>query len=647
MLQVSNLSVHFGDRFLFDSVTFQVGEQERIGLAGRNGAGKSTLLKIIAGKYTNFEGQVQVPKEYSIGYLKQELDSASDKSVREETATAFDELKALQQRMDELADQIANHHDYQSDDYAQLVDELTHVSHRVELFGADKADKQLEKVLTGLGFSPEQLDQPLKIFSGGWQMRVELAKLLLAQPDLLLLDEPTNHLDIESIIWLEGFLQDYPGSIMLVSHDKRLLDNLTIRTIEIELGKMYDYKANYSKYIEQRAERREKLMAEKKNQDRQIKHTEQLIDKFRAKANKAAFAQSLIKKLDKIDRIEIDDVDSEGMKLQFPEPPRSGRVVVEVHNLHKSYGDNHVLRGIDFSCEKGEKIAFVGKNGEGKTTLGKILAGQEKYQRGEVKLGHNVALGYFAQHQAELMAGNDTILETVENKATGDMRAKARSLLGAFLFSGDDVYKKTKVLSGGEKARLALAVLLLDPINLLILDEPTNHLDMVSKDILKQAIQAYAGTVIIVSHDREFLDGLTDKVYEFKGGQLKEYLGDIEYFLSKIKVESLDDLKGQQKTQEKVADGPSDNKLSYEARKERDRQERKLKNRVSKLERQISEQEAKLKEMEAEIHQPDFYDKAKDPTKIFNEYNQQKQQLEQLMEEWTSAQLELEELGES
>lgn len=646
MLQVSNLSVHFGDRALFDGITLQVGEQERIGLAGRNGAGKSTLLKIIAGLHTNYEGQVQVPKEYTIGYLRQELDSASEKSVREETATAFDDLKQLQQRVDELTDQIAHHHDYESDDYAQLVEELTNVSHRVEIFGADKADKLLERVLTGLGFLHSQLDAPLNTFSGGWQMRVELAKLLLRQPDLLLLDEPTNHLDIESIIWLEGFLQEYPGSIMLVSHDKRLLDNLTKRTIEIELGKMYDYKANYSNYLLQRAERREKLIAEKKNQDRQIKHTEQLIDKFRAKANKASFAQSLIKKLDKMERIEIEDVDTAGMKLQFPEPPRSGRVVVEVHNLHKSYGDNHVLRGIDFQCEKGDKIAFVGKNGEGKTTLGKILAGQETYQKGEVKLGHNVSLGYFAQHQAELMAGDDTILETVENKATGDMRSRVRSLLGAFLFSGDDVYKKTKVLSGGEKARLALACLLLDPINLLILDEPTNHLDMVSKDILKQAIQAYAGTVIIVSHDREFLDGLTDKVYEFKGGRLKEYLGDIEYFLYKIKVESLDDLKGQQPATAKAVTATSDNKLSYEARKERDRKERKLKNRVSKLERQISEQEAKLKEMEAEIHQPDFYDKAKDPTKIFNEYNRQKQHLEQLMEDWTSAQMALEELAE-
>lgn len=645
MLQVSNLSVHFGDRYLFDGISFQVGEQERIGLAGRNGAGKSTLLKIIAGQGSSHEGMVQVPKEYTIGYLKQELDSASRKTVRQEAATAFDEVKELKHKMDELTHAISDHHDYESDHYGQLVDELTHVSHRFELLGGDKADKQLERVLTGLGFLREELDNPVNTFSGGWQMRVELAKLLLQQPDLLLLDEPTNHLDIESILWLEQFLLDYPGSIILVSHDKRLLDNLTTRTIEIELGNMYDYKANYSKYLELREQRREKLMAEKKNQDRYIKHTEQLIDKFRAKANKAAFAQSLIKKLDRVDRIEVDDVDTEGMKLTFPEPPRSGKVVVEVTHLHKSYGDLDVLTGVDFKMERGEKIAFVGKNGEGKTTLGKILAGKEPYQSGQVKIGHNVTIGYFAQHQAELLAGNQTVLDTVEEKAPADMRTKVRSLLGAFLFSGDDVYKKTKVLSGGEKARLALACMLLEPVNLLILDEPTNHLDMISKDILKQAVVEFPGSVIVVSHDREFLEGLTEKVYEFKGGHLKEYLGDIEYFLSKVHIETLDQLKsGREEALQTRERYPSSNKMDYEARKERERQQRKLKNQVSKLEKEISKQEVVIKEMEAEIHQPDFYEKAKDPTKVFDEYNRQKQQLDKLMEQWTEAQMALESL---
>lgn len=641
MLQVSNLSVSFGERYLFDGITFQVGEQERIGLAGRNGAGKSTLLKIIAGMQTQYDGQVQFPKEYSIGYLKQELDAGGDRSVREEAAAAFDELKHLQERLEELTHLIANHTDYQSDAYADLIDELTHVSHRVELLGADKTDKQLEVVLTGLGFQRDWLDRPLRTFSGGWQMRVELAKLLLRQPDLLLLDEPTNHLDIESIIWLEGFLQNYPGSIMLVSHDKRLLDNLTNRTIELELGNLYDYKANYSKYLDLRAERREKLIAEKKNQDRVIKQTEMLIDKFRAKNSKASFAQSLIKKLDKMDRVELDMTDTEGMRLRFPEPPRSGRVMVTVEHLHKYYDQLHVLKGIDFQVERGEKVAFVGKNGEGKTTLGKILAGQENWQEGKVTIGHNVSIGYFAQHQAELVAGNQTILETVENRAPADMRSSVRGLLGAFLFSGDDVYKKTKVLSGGEKARLALACLLLEPVNMLVMDEPTNHLDMVSKDILKKAISEFSGTVIIVSHDREFLAGLTDKTYEFKGGKLKEYLGDVEYFLEKVQVQSLDDLKGQGK-QAKAEEQPAapaapDQKLSYEARKEKEKEERRLKNQVSKLEKEIADLEGKIALLEVEIHRPDFYDTAKDPAKVFNEYNTLKQQLDTAMEQWAEA----------
>lgn len=648
MLQVNNLSVQYGTRVLFDAISFQVGEQERIGLAGRNGAGKSTLLKILAGLQNDYDGSVQYPREYRIGYLKQELDFSSSKSVIEEASSARGDVKALKERMDELSNAISDHHDYQSDHYGELLEELGEVSHRYELLGADKADKEVERVLLGLGFAREALHRPVNTFSGGWQMRVELAKILLEQPDLLLLDEPTNHLDIESIIWLESFLRNYPGSVMLVSHDKRLLDNLTRRTIELELGKMYDYKANYSQYVEQRKLRREKMMREKKNQDRFVEHTEQLINKFRAKKNKAAFAQTLIKKLERMERIEIEDTDSTAMKLRFPEPPRSGQRALQIKQLSKRYDDHLVLDCIDLEVERGEKIAFVGRNGEGKTTLSKIIAGMENYD-GHCELGHNVQLGFFAQHQNEMLDENSTILESIEDAAPDELRPRARAILGAYLFSSDDVYKKIKVLSGGEKARVSLAKLMLQPYNFLVMDEPTNHLDMVSKEILKQAILQYKGTVIIVSHDREFLSGLTEKVYEFRDKKIHEFLGDINYFLEKRRIGHLDELSAVEEPVKKMQETPAGKqenggKTEYKKKKDREKALRKLKNDIRKREKEIEELQAEITSLEKIIYAPDFYETAVHPQLKFDEYSRLKKQLESAEEAWTQMQIDKEAL---
>jgi ATP-binding cassette, subfamily F, member 3 len=642
MLHVNNLSIHFGDRYLFKKISFQINEKERIGLAGRNGAGKSTLLKCIVGSQAPHEGRIIKPKSYTIGYLKQELDSASDENIFTETAKAFAQVNALKARIEELTEKITNHNDFESDEYADWIEELGVVSHHFEVMDADKADKQIEQVLTGLGFEKKDFYKPVRELSGGWQMRIELAKILLQKPDLLLLDEPTNHLDIESIVWLEKFLMDYPGSVLMVTHDKTMLDNLTNRTIEIELGNVYDYQANYSGYVLQRQQRREKLEAEKRNQDKYIEHTQQLINKFRAKKNKAAFAQSLIKKLDRLEKIEIDAEDVNSMHLRFPDPPRSGRIPVKCNGLTKRYGDNLVLDGVDFEIERGEKVAFVGKNGEGKTTFSKIIAGQETYD-GELTIGHNVKINYFAQHQSEMLDPNATVLETVDAKATGDMRAKVRGLLGAFLFSGDDVYKKVKVLSGGEKARLSLACLLLEPANLAVFDEPTNHLDMISKAVLKEAFRHFKGTLIIVSHDRDFLDGLTDKVIEFRNKNIHTYLGDINYFLSKKHMDNMAML-NKEKTKDKKTSNKSisANKNSWLEKKEKDRHTRRLKNKISQAEKQIAKFEKQISEIELEINDPAFYEQAKDPGAVFQQYDQLKTRLKTEMENWENLALELE-----
>jgi ATP-binding cassette, subfamily F, member 3 len=646
MLQVNNLTIQFGDRYLFKKISFQVNEKERIGLAGRNGAGKSTLLKCIMGLQPPHEGRIIKPKSYTIGYLKQELDTASEEDIFTETSKAFSKVNELKAKIDELTEKITNHDDFESDEYGEWIEELGVVSHHYEVMDADKADKQIEQVLTGLGFEQKDFWKPVKELSGGWQMRIELAKILLQKPDLLLLDEPTNHLDIESIVWLEQFLQDYPGSVMMVTHDKSMLDNLTTRTIEIELGNLYDYASNYSGYILQRQQRREKLEAEKRNQDKYIEHTQQLINKFRAKKNKATFAQTLIKKLEKLEKIEIDTEDINSMHLRFPAPPRSGRIAVKCNGLTKRYGNNLVFDRMNFEIGRGEKVAFVGKNGEGKTTFSKIIAGQETYD-GELTIGHNVKINYFAQHQSEMLDPNATVLDTVDVRATGEMRAKVRGLLGAFLFSGDDVYKKVKVLSGGEKARLSLACLLLEPANLAVFDEPTNHLDMISKAVLKEAFKHFSGTLIIVSHDRDFLNGLTDKVIEFRDKNIKTYLGGINYFLSKKKMDNMAMLSkrsGQSKNNE--VKGASDNKNTYLAKKEKEKQIRRLKNKISQAEKQIAKLEKQISEFELQINDPSFYDQAKDPGATFQQYDQLKNQLKSEMESWEILAVDLEKVEE-
>ena len=646
MLTISNLSLHFGGRTLFDNIAFQVNSSDTIGLVGRNGSGKSTLLKILAGIQKPDSGNINIPKGYTIGYLPQELKNNSDKTIFDEAATAFAEALALEQELEKLNEAIANHTDYESDEYGDLVERLTEVSHRHELIGAATMERDIEQVLTGLGFKRKDLARPMKEFSGGWQMRVELAKILLAHPDLLLLDEPTNHLDIESIIWLEGFLKSYFGAIILVSHDKALLNNITNRTIEIENSNIYDYKANYDQYLSMRALRREKLIAEKKNQDKYIEQTEQLINKFRAKQSKASFAQSLIKKLDKLDRVELDDEDSTEMKIRFPDPPRSGKVVVNMHNLSKAYGDLQVLKNINLHIERGDKIAFVGKNGEGKTTLSKIIARKEPYD-GELEIGHNVSIGYFAQQQADLMDGDITVFQTIDQLATGEMRSRVRGLLGAFLFSGEDVDKKVKVLSGGEKGRLALAKLLLEPVNFLVMDEPTNHLDMRSKEVLKNALNQYEGTLVIVSHDRDFLDGLTSKVYEFSKGNIREYLGDVSYFLSKKQIDNLAqlELKQNDKQKAKIDIAKSDSQISHQAKKQLEKEEKRLKYAIGKCEGTILELELNIKHIELRMNEPDFYENGKETEEVVAKYDTLKRQLEKEMETWTLLCAEMEELA--
>lgn len=542
MLTINNLTIHFGGRTLFDNVSFAVKEKDRIGLIGRNGNGKSTLLKIIAGVQDSSKGSVGIPNNYEIGYLPQDGGANSDLSVFDETMSAMKEIVELEKRIEEINHELTVRDDYESDSYMKLIEELTESHERHQILGGGASEAEIEKILLGLGFDREEFDKKVKEFSGGWQMRIELAKILLRKPDCILLDEPTNHLDIESIFWLENFLKEYHGSIMIVSHDKRFLDIVTNRTIEISLGKIYDGKYPYSAFVENRALQRETQLASAKNQQKKIDQMERFVERFKAKATFASRAQSKQKMIDKMEVIEVEDEDISAMKFRFPAAPRSGKVVVESKALTKSYdGKKMVLKGIDFALDRGEKVAFVGKNGEGKSTFSKILAGMESYE-GELTEGANISLGYYAQHQAHLLEGNQTVFDVINNSAQNEMRTQIRSLLGAFLFSGDDIYKKVSVLSGGEKSRLSLAKLLLEPINFLIMDEPTNHLDMIAKEVLKNSLKEYTGSMIIVSHDREFLEDLTTRTIEFKGGYTKEYPGDIREFLEHQKMEALHEL---------------------------------------------------------------------------------------------------------
>ena len=641
MVSVQDISVSFGSFDLLTNVSFLINDQDRIGLAGKNGAGKSTLLKIISGYQSPSSGQIDMSKEVSIGYLPQQMKVDDTTTVINETITAFSELIGLSEEIEHCSSEISRREDYESADYLRLCDHLTVVEERYRMLGGANYMAEAEVTLLGLGFDRKEFDRPTSELSGGWRMRIELAKILLRKPSLFLLDEPTNHLDIESIQWLESFLAGYSGAVVLVSHDRAFLDNVTRRTIEISLGKIYDYKASWSKYLVMREERREQQLASFRNQQKMIGDTEKFIERFRYKATKAVQVQSKIKQLDKVDRLEVDEEDKSSINLRFPPAPRSGTVVVEAEGLTKKYGTHTVLNKIDFKISRGEKVAFVGRNGEGKTTLSKIIINELDWTGG-LKIGHNVKIGYFAQNQDVLLDESRTVLQTIDDIAKGDIRTKIRDMLGAFLFRGDDVEKKVKVLSGGERARLALVKLLLEPANLLVLDEPTNHLDMRSKDILKQALIKYDGTLIVVSHDRDFLDGIVGKVYEFKHNKIKENIGGIYDFLRKKKIENLKDIERKDKIKsEAVQDNVSSNKQKYLDKKEYDRNLRKLRKRLEESELIIEKIEAEIIAVDKSFMEPGNSSEAHETD--YRKYQDLKESLNEEMNRWTQYSQEVEE----
>jgi ATP-binding cassette subfamily F protein 3 len=605
MVSVQDLSVSFGSFDLLSEISFLINEQDRIGLAGRNGSGKSTLLSIIAGIQSPTSGQVDMSKEVTIGYLPQQMKVDDSTTVINEVITAFSEITGLSEEIEHCSAEIARREDYESAEYLHLCDHLTVIEERYRMLGGSNYLGEAEKTLTGLGFEKKDFERPTVELSGGWRMRIELAKILLKKPSLFLLDEPTNHLDIESIQWLEIFLAGYNGAVVLVSHDRAFLDNVTTRTIEISLGKIYDYKANWSKFVELRKERREQQIAAYRNQQKMIEDTEKFIERFRYKATKAVQVQSKIKQLNKVDRLEVDEEDISAINLRFPPSPRSGTNVVEAEGLSKSYGSIQVLKKVDFKIHRGEKVAFVGRNGEGKTTFARIIIGELDYE-GFIKIGHNVKIGYFAQNQDELLNEGKTVFETIDDIAKGEIRTKIRDMLGAFLFRGDDIDKKVKVLSGGERSRLALVKLLLEPHNLLVLDEPTNHLDMRSKDILKQALIKYDGTLILVSHDRDFLDGIAEKIYEFRHNRIKENIGGIYDFLRKRKIENLKEIERKEiKRIEGQDNNISVNKQKYLEKKEYERNLRKLRKRLEDSEKEIGRLESEIAALDKVLGSPD------------------------------------------
>ena len=624
MLNVHNLSVSFQGEYLFEEVAFMLNAGDRVGLIGKNGAGKSTMLKLLSRELKPDSGTIAADKDVRIGFLKQDIDFVKGRTILEEAYQAFGEIKTLEQKLDDIHHQIETRTDYESESYHNLLDMLSDYTHRFDLIGGYLYQGETEKVLLGLGFQRSDFDKLTDSFSGGWRMRIELAKLLLQNNDILLLDEPTNHLDIESIIWLEQFLTTYSGAVVIVSHDKMFLDNVTNRTIEISVGKIYDYPKPYSKFLELRQEIREQQLASQKNQEKKIQQTEKLIEKFRAKASKASMAQSLIKKLDKIERIEVDEEDNAVMNVRFPVSVTPGKVVLEIDDVSKSYGEKEVLSHVSLLVERGSKIAFVGQNGQGKTTLAKMIIGETDYQ-GTIKLGHNVQLGYFAQNQADYLDGELTVLDTMYHAADDTNRMKIRDILGSFLFRGDEVDKKVKVLSGGERNRLALAKMLLSDFNVLVMDEPTNHLDIKSKNVLKKALQQFEGTLIIVSHDRDFLQGLTDKVYEFKNKNIKEYLGDIDFYLEQRAVANFREMEQQKETLSTPTKAAANaEKLSFEQQK----QQKAAQNKLNKIENQIAALEEELKQMDVQMGQ------GAQSNDYYKEYEQKKKMLEELMTEW-------------
>lgn len=653
MVSIQNLSVEFSAKSLFDNINYVINPRDRIALVGKNGAGKSTMLKIIAGIQLPTSGKVSMPRDITVGYLPQQMELNDTLTVKEEVRKAFAHIDELKRKLDEATEELSSRTDYESEEYHELIERVSSLSERMAMEQSENCEAEMEKTLTGLGFVRSDFDRPTSEFSGGWRMRIELAKLLLQRPDVLLLDEPTNHLDIESIQWLEQFLTNKAGAVVLVSHDRAFIDNVTNRTIEISCGKIYDYAVNYSHFVELRKERVEQQMRAYLNQQKQIQETEDFIERFRYKATKSVQVQSRIKQLNKIERIEVDEVDNSHINLRFPPAPRSGDYPLILDNVGKTYGEHQVFDGATFTLKRGEKIAFVGKNGEGKSTLVKCIMGEIPFT-GSLKIGHNVKIGYFAQNQASMLDGELTVFDTIDRVATGDIRTKIRDILGAFMFGGEASDKKVKVLSGGEKTRLAMIKLLLEPVNLLILDEPTNHLDMRTKDILKQAIRDFNGTVIVVSHDREFLDGLVEKVYEFGGGKVKECLGGIYEFLEKKKIASLSELEISKEKKPSVEKSTSDEtassqkpepaasgnkgvpRLSYAEQKEREKNLRRLRKKVEDAEAEINRLEGIVAEIETEMAAGEFSDD------LCQRHAKAQKDLENAMSLWEIASMELE-----
>lgn len=632
MISVNAVTVSFGGHNLFDNISFLINPKDRIGLAGKNGAGKSTLLKILSGNQNPTKGEISMPKSCKIGYLPQDMIHQHGRTVFEETETAYEEIQNLEKRIDEINHQLETRIDYESDSYSKLIEEQTEVYTRLDVLGAGSRSEEIEKILKGLGFDRKDFDRQTAEFSGGWRMRIELAKLLLQRPDILLLDEPTNHLDIEAIMWLEEFMETFNGAVMLISHDKTFLDNVTSRTLEISNQKIYDYKTNYSHYLELRKERREQQENAAKNQQKIIDQYETLIDKNRAKASKAAFAQSLIKKLDKMERIEVDEEDNAAMYFRFPPPAHSGKIVITAEHAGKKYGDKLIFSDANFIITKGEKVGLVGRNGEGKSTMMKMIAKKVEFE-GKIIQGHSVMMGYFEQDQEEKLDPKKTVFETIDELAVGDVRKQVRGLLGSFLFRGDDIDKKVQVLSGGERGRLALCKLLLEPYNLLLMDEPTNHLDLRSKDILKKALMDYEGTVVMVSHDRDFMKGICNRLFEFRDGKVKEHLCDIEEFMQLRKVERLNELDLEKKelqaaTVVKQAAKPVNNNSEKEA------EQKQIRNQIKKAEENISSLETKIKDCDDKLANADEYQKLMNDKTFFASYEKMKADLEKEMEKW-------------
>jgi ATP-binding cassette, subfamily F, member 3 len=633
MISVNKVSVYFGGQELFDQISFMVNKGDRIGLVGKNGAGKSTLLRVISGSLKPNEGSISAPNDGTLGYLTQDLDFEDGRTVREEAEQAFIEIKKIEKEIASLIKQMEERTDYETSSYMDLITQHTELDERFGMLGGYNIQAEMGQVLVGLGFQVADFDRQTNEFSGGWRMRLELAKLLLQKPDVLLLDEPTNHLDIESIVWLENWLKNYPGAVVLVSHDRAFLDAVTNRTIDLILGKANDYKASYSKYVELRRDRQEKQLQSKKNQDKEIKQTTELINKFRAKKSKAAFAQSLIKKLDKMDRVEVEQDESASMHFKFPPAPHSGKVTLEVDKIFKKYDDLSVLEDINLMLERGEKIAFVGKNGEGKTTLAKVIVGAIDYT-GAVELGYQVKLGYYAQNQSDLLDENKSVIEVIEDAADEHSRPRVRDMLGSFLFSGDAAQKKIKVLSGGERARVALCKLLLEPVNLLVMDEPTNHLDMISKDILKKALNKYDGTLIIVSHDRDFLQDLTEKVYEFTNRNINEHLGDIQQFLNNKKVEDFKQFELSNKKKKEAETKQSSSTNDNQKRRNLDKEIKKTSNKMRTLERLVEKLESELKDLDLQLADTDKFNELSAKPGFFDSYQAKQAELSTTMSKW-------------